>query len=168
MTVRVEPDAGVEPDVRLPDGRRVVVGAVLLHPDGRVLLQLRDDKPGIVEPGKWSLFGGGLDVGETPAEGMRREIAEEIGFDVRHFRPLLVFDGWRARYNIFLAAIDAAKEELVLAEGAGFDYWEPEDALAQASVTSIARLSILAMEELKGQRVEAGAEAVELLPGAGY
>lgn len=159
---------GVEPDVRLPDGRRVVAGAVLLHPDGRVLLQLRDDKPGIVSPGEWSLFGGGLDVGETPAEGMRREIAEEIGFHVRHFRPLLVYEGWRAQFHIFLAAIDAATEELVLAEGAGFDYWEPADVVARARVTSIARLSVVAMQELKWQRAESGSEDRELLPGAGY
>ena len=166
--MRVEPDAGVEPDVRLPDGRRAVAGAVLLRPDGRVLLQLRDDKPGIVSPGEWSLFGGGLDVGETPAEGMCREIAEEIGFHVRHFRPLLVYDGWRARYHIFLAAIDAPKEEMVLAEGAGFAYWGPADALGLARITSIARLGIVAMKKLKRQRAESGSEGHELLPGASY
>ncbi|MFA5594546.1 MAG: NUDIX domain-containing protein, partial [Trueperaceae bacterium] len=86
--------AELETDYLLADGRRPVAGAVLLHPDGRVLLQHRDDKPGIESPGKWSLFGGGLDEGEEPAEAMLREIEEEIGYRPRAYRPLVVFSGW--------------------------------------------------------------------------
>ena len=37
---------------------REVAGALLVDTLGRFLLQQRDDKPGIVEPGKIGLFGG--------------------------------------------------------------------------------------------------------------
>jgi 8-oxo-dGTP pyrophosphatase MutT (NUDIX family) len=33
------------------------------------------------ENGKWELPGGGLDWGESPAEGLRREIKEEMGLE---------------------------------------------------------------------------------------
>lgn len=163
-----------DPDLRLPDGRRLVAGAVLLHPDGRVLMQLRDDKPGIESPGMWSLFGGGLDVGETPEQGMAREVIEETGYRVRHHRPLLVLDGWRARYHIFLAAIDAPLGELTLGEGAGFDYWDVDELLEETRVTDIARLSLTALASLRRQRAQGGASGAEggreaeLILGAGY
>ena len=35
------------------------------------------------ENGKWELPGGGLDWGELPAEGLRREIKEEMGLAVK-------------------------------------------------------------------------------------
>ncbi len=156
-----------ESDYRLPDGRRALAGAVLLHPDGRVLLQLRDDKPGIDAPGQWSLFGGGMDEGEPPEAGMLREVAEEVGYSVRHYRPLLVFDGWRGRYHIYLAAIDAPLERMTLTEGAGFDYWRVPDILAETRVSDLLRLSLAALEALQRQRAAANPGA-ELIPGAGY
>jgi ADP-ribose pyrophosphatase YjhB (NUDIX family) len=61
-----------------PDHPRVGVGAVVL--DGtRVLLVQRGGAP---LPGKWSLPGGLLELGETTAEAARREVAEECGLDV--------------------------------------------------------------------------------------
>lgn len=159
--------AAAEPDFRLPDGRRELAGAVLLHPDGRVLLQLRDDKPGIDAPGQWSLFGGGMDEHETPEAGMLREVEEEIGFRVTHHRKLIVFEGWRGRFHVYLAAIDEPTERLTLAEGAGFGYWTVAEVMTEPNVTELARLSVAALEALRDQRAAAGSDR-ELLPGAGY
>jgi 8-oxo-dGTP pyrophosphatase MutT (NUDIX family) len=54
--------------------------AVLLpYRDGKVLMQLRDEKEGIVCPGQWGFFGGEVELGETPIECARRELREEIG-----------------------------------------------------------------------------------------
>jgi ADP-ribose pyrophosphatase YjhB (NUDIX family) len=62
-----------------PDYPRVGVGAVVFH-QGRVLLVRRGGRPAL---GKWSLPGGLVELGETTAEAVRREIREECGIDIR-------------------------------------------------------------------------------------
>jgi 8-oxo-dGTP pyrophosphatase MutT (NUDIX family) len=58
-------------------------GVFLRAPDGRFILQLRDDKPGIEHPGMITTFGGAAEPGEAPEECARRELAEELGLTVR-------------------------------------------------------------------------------------
>src|SRR5690554_6121717 len=58
---------------------RQVVSAMLYNARGQVLLQLRDDKPGIPYPNHWTLFGGQVEKGETPDQAIRRELQEELG-----------------------------------------------------------------------------------------
>jgi 8-oxo-dGTP diphosphatase len=54
----------------------VLVG--VLDARGWLLLQERDDRAP-VDPNKWSLVGGGVERGETPADAARREFLEETG-----------------------------------------------------------------------------------------
>jgi 8-oxo-dGTP pyrophosphatase MutT (NUDIX family) len=54
-------------------------GVVLLTPDGRAVLQLRDDIPTIDNPGRITPFGGAAERHETPRECAVRELAEETG-----------------------------------------------------------------------------------------
>ena len=61
-----------------PDHPRVGVGAVVLQ-RGRVLLVRRGGQP---SSGKWSLPGGLVELGETTAEAVRREIREECGIEI--------------------------------------------------------------------------------------
>jgi len=61
-----------------PESPRVGVGAVVLH-QGRVLLVKRLREP---SAGKWSLPGGLVKLGETTAEAVRREVAEECGLGI--------------------------------------------------------------------------------------
>ncbi|GAC1490893.1 MAG: NUDIX hydrolase [Chamaesiphon sp.] len=56
------------------------VAIAILHRDGKFLLQLRDNIPSIVYPGCWALFGGHLELGETPEDALNRELMEEIGY----------------------------------------------------------------------------------------
>jgi 8-oxo-dGTP pyrophosphatase MutT (NUDIX family) len=56
------------------------VGAIIVTPDNRFLLQRRDHLPHIWYPGAWGLFGGGIDAGESELDALRRELQEEIGF----------------------------------------------------------------------------------------
>jgi 8-oxo-dGTP pyrophosphatase MutT (NUDIX family) len=55
------------------------VAALIVLEDGRYLMQLRDQKPGIFYPGHWGLFGGALDPGETVEQALIRELDEELG-----------------------------------------------------------------------------------------
>lgn len=64
------------------------VGGVVIS-DSRVLLIRRGTPP---LEGEWSIPGGMLEVGETILEGVRRELAEETGIDVRVLDLIEVFE----------------------------------------------------------------------------
>ena len=61
------------------------VAALLMLADGRYIMQLRDIEPHIFYPGHWGLFGGAVDDGETEAQALKRELSEELGFEVSSF-----------------------------------------------------------------------------------
>jgi len=71
-----------------PERPIVGVGGVTIQ-DGRVLLIKRVFPP---LQGEWSIPGGGLDVGETIVEGVRRELLEETGVTVRVFDQIETFE----------------------------------------------------------------------------
>lgn len=61
------------------------VAALIVNSADQYLLHLRDNAPGaIVSPGTWSLLGGAREHGETPQQAIARELAEEVGIDVRN------------------------------------------------------------------------------------
>ncbi|HEV2299083.1 MAG TPA: NUDIX domain-containing protein [Candidatus Acidoferrales bacterium] len=66
----------------------VGVGGVVIA-DGRALLIRRGHAP---LEGQWSIPGGTLEVGETIVEGIRRELEEETGIEVRVLDLIEVFE----------------------------------------------------------------------------
>ena len=60
------------------DDRREVAAAAIVD-DGRMLLAQRVSPPELA--GRWELPGGKIEPGETPAEGLRRELREELGVE---------------------------------------------------------------------------------------
>ena len=65
-----------------------VAAAVILRPDGRVLLAQRP--PGKPYAGYWEFPGGKLEPGETPMHALVRELNEELGIEVRRAAPWVV------------------------------------------------------------------------------
>ncbi len=65
-----------------------VAAAVILRPDGRVLLAQRP--AGKPYEGYWEFPGGKLEPGESPAHALARELHEELGVDVRRAAPWIV------------------------------------------------------------------------------
>ena len=61
-------------------GHREIACAVLLDPQGRFLLQRRDNVPNILYPGRIGLFGGHREGEETFLECVVREVSEETGY----------------------------------------------------------------------------------------
>lgn len=68
--------------------------AILIDKSGRLLLQLRDDRPDIEHPGRVALFGGRREGDETSLECIVREVSEEIGAALppEHFKHLVSLD----------------------------------------------------------------------------
>jgi len=56
------------------------VAAALIEKEGRVLIARR--KKGDPSAGRWEFPGGKIEQGETPEEGLRREILEELDVEV--------------------------------------------------------------------------------------
>lgn len=110
--------------------------------DGRVLLQHRDDKPGIHEPGRWGLFGGHVDAGESTADAFLREMHEELGWRPKHFEHYrsieLQLPETRLLSHVFAAHLDVPVEKLVLGEGQGMALFAA-DALPELIATDLAK-----------------------------
>jgi 8-oxo-dGTP diphosphatase len=78
----------VDGDRADPDDARPIVpcvGAVVQDDSGRLLLVRRGREP---SRGLWSLPGGRVEPGETPAEAVVREVREETGLVVRAGEPV--------------------------------------------------------------------------------
>ncbi|MEX2227899.1 MAG: NUDIX domain-containing protein [Dehalococcoidia bacterium] len=114
--------------------------ALLVGADGRFLLQHRDDKPEIANPGKWGSFGGEIEPGETPDEGFLREMEEELAWAPSRYELYAAVDfparGSPQLIYIYTALVDVPIEALVLGEGQGMAYFSP-DALPQTIVTEL-------------------------------
>ncbi|MCX5815218.1 MAG: NUDIX domain-containing protein [Proteobacteria bacterium] len=57
-------------------------GLILENREGKVLLQLRDNRPDILFPNVWGTFGGEIEDGETPEMAIMREIREETRYEL--------------------------------------------------------------------------------------
>ena len=101
------------------------VSAILINPRGQVLLQQRDDNPAIRYPGHWSLFGGTIEDGESPAEAVAREVHEEIDFELRNFGMFRQFVQNNKREFAFAGELTAELDELTLSEGQGMNFFYP-------------------------------------------
>ncbi len=87
-----------------PQAPLVGVGAVVVH-ENRVLLVQRGSEP---LKGHWTLPGGMLEVGETLAAGVAREVREETGLEVETVELVEILDrihreGERIRYHYVIA-----------------------------------------------------------------
>jgi 8-oxo-dGTP diphosphatase len=71
-------------------GRIQVVAAILRDGDGRVLLSEREKDKEF--NGLWEFPGGKRDASETEEAALGRELAEELGIEVRRFEPLVSLD----------------------------------------------------------------------------
>lgn len=68
------------------------VAAVITVEDGRYLMQLRDDIPGIFYPGHWGCFGGAIGHGENALAALQRELAEELEMAPRRAAEFITLD----------------------------------------------------------------------------
>jgi len=77
-----------EDDRRYPKRPIVGIGALIFNRD-RILMAQRGKEP---LKGWWSLPGGALEIGERLADGVRREVREETGLEIRPLGVLEIFE----------------------------------------------------------------------------
>ncbi|HEY7268292.1 MAG TPA: NUDIX domain-containing protein [Dehalococcoidia bacterium] len=105
----------------------VKVAMVILHREGRVLMQLRGGDPGVYAGGMWGIFGGRMEPSESPERTAVREIEEELGIALDGTLALVVhrIDDGRERF-IYAAPLTAPLETVKLAEGDGMALLSPQ------------------------------------------
>lgn len=122
-----------------PDCPRVGVGAIVFH-EGRVLLVRRGGQP---STGKWTLPGGLVELGETAAEAVCRELREECAIDIELVDVAGVFDrvvrdaDGRVRYHYVLIDYLAttASDAICAGDDAAEAQWVDLDRIAELDVT---------------------------------
>jgi 8-oxo-dGTP pyrophosphatase MutT (NUDIX family) len=111
------------------------VAAIITVEDGRYLMQLRDDIPGIFYPGHWGCFGGALASGEEGSLALRRELAEELEMQDLVADEFLRLDfdlrklGQKHCYRIYyeVRTTEAEVAQFVLHEGAEMRLFAPDE-----------------------------------------
>jgi 8-oxo-dGTP diphosphatase len=106
---------------------QISVVMAIIHQEGKYLMQLRDDIPGILYPGVWGLFGGHLDPGEQPESGLRRELVEEINYDVAQLTKFRCYADHKIIRYLFSCPLVVPIEELKLSEGWDLALLTPEE-----------------------------------------
>ena len=99
------------------DWQGLDISLALITAGDRYLMQLRDFKPDIADPGMWGFFAGHGNVKEHPDETMRRELWEELRWEPTRiaFLGTTAFDAFRL--HVFHSAIGKEVSRLTLREG---------------------------------------------------
>ena len=102
--------------MKTKDGAKVVI----LSPD-KILLFHRDNIVTIPCPDCWQLVGGGIEEGETPEEALRREVKEEVCFDLTTYKFVTETIGmFEENVWVYVAFVDKSEErKFKLGEGEG-------------------------------------------------
>jgi mutator protein MutT len=101
---------------------------------GHVLLQKRDNIPTIQEPGKWDVWGGHCELGETPEACAIRELREELGIEIADPQALkfLMTRAVDRRTECVFAYMFEAEGTPSVYEGERAEWFAPEDAAGLA------------------------------------
>lgn len=74
-------------------GKKLVVGALVVDPQGRIYVQRRSEERALF-PGCWDIVGGHAEPGETVLDALRRELTEETGWRLEQFGPVVEVVDW--------------------------------------------------------------------------
>ena len=117
-----------------PSVSPVFAGAVVIASDGRILCQLRDNKPDIIYPGYWSCTPGGhVEEGELPQDAIVRELFEEFEIKIaglKQLATLVEMEGdISGTYHAFSANLASPMDQIVCNEGIKAEFFSIDDAI---------------------------------------
>ena len=115
-----------------PEALRRVAAIIFENEEGKLLFYLRDDKPTIPFPNHWDFFGGHIDPGETPEVALKREIKEELGFELKDYHffkeyPCTEGDVYPNIKYIYYGKLSIPESELTLHEGQKLKFFSKDE-----------------------------------------
>ena len=134
---------------------RKIAAIILENEEGELLLYLRDNKPGIPFPQHWDLIGGHVEEGETPEEALRREVKEELNYDLKDYKFFKTYvclegDAYPNTKYIYYGKFNLPLEEITLYEGERAQYFKKEEI---ASVKFANMLKEIVLEYIAGNKI---------------
>ena len=100
-----------------PELMQHAVKALIYRDNGQILLQQRDNQPGLPFPGYWTFFGGRVEPNETFEIALRRELSEELGEVGEQLFSWIWRGGDSAENHVFPVHCLVNDDVLVLGEG---------------------------------------------------
>ena len=128
-----QPSSSAGPAANRPHSQPEGSGVILIDPEGRILLQQRDDPVPPAGVGRWAIPGGRREGAESPRETALREFEEETGITLQRLRffetasPETVPGLLTSTLHIFFADDRVPREAITVNEGLDFQYWRPDD-----------------------------------------
>jgi 8-oxo-dGTP pyrophosphatase MutT (NUDIX family) len=127
---------------------QLYAGFILKTTDNKLLLQQRDNKPNITNPGMIAIFGGTAKASETSTDCAKREALEEVDLSInkKNLKPLATYHTTvpsvgEVESHIFL--IEGVKQSnLHLKEGKGIFILDPNQDITILNLTPVCRLAL--------------------------
>ncbi len=123
--------------------------ALILTPEGNVLLQQRETKPDIKNSGKIAMFGGATENNEALINGLRRELFEELELNIDEYKiekfgvyqKTKKLDGMNHCVNVWLV-YDVDQSKLILHEGETIISDKPKNLINNPKLTRVTKLAL--------------------------
>jgi ADP-ribose pyrophosphatase YjhB (NUDIX family) len=116
------------------------IRVVLWDKDGNLILQHRDNKPGVAQPDKITFFGGGIEDGERPIEAAIREMKEELTLSLKQ-EDLRLIDFHESGFETISVyeAKNVDRKKLSIQEGQGIVVFSLQSNLGDYNLSLRAR-----------------------------